>query len=73
VRLVTPQSPTLSAGLVMFEVDGRDPLEFVDRLFPRTRIVASVTPYSTPYVRLGPTMLNSPAEVERVVRAVASV
>ena len=73
VRLVTPQSADLSAGLVMFEVAGRDPFEFVDRLYAQKRIVASVTPYSARYVRLGATMLNTPAEVDRVVRAVASV
>jgi selenocysteine lyase/cysteine desulfurase len=73
VRLVTPQSAALSAGLVCFEVVGTSPFDVVDRLYARSRIVASVTPYSTPYVRLGPTILNTPAEVERVVRAVASV
>jgi selenocysteine lyase/cysteine desulfurase len=73
VRLVTPQSAALSAGLVCFEVEGTSPFDVVDRLYARSRIVASVTPYSTPYVRLGPTILNTPAEVERVVRAVASV
>jgi len=73
VRLVTPQSAALSAGLVCFEVDGVSPFDIVDRLYARSRIVASVTPYSTPYVRLGPSILNTPSEVERVVRAIASV
>jgi hypothetical protein len=31
-----------------------------------------VTPYSRRYVRLGPTIANTPAEVDRVIRAVAS-
>jgi selenocysteine lyase/cysteine desulfurase len=73
VRLVTPQSSTLSAGIVCFEVEGRDPFDFVDRLYARSRIVASVTPYSTRYVRFGPSMLNTPTEVDRAVRAVSSV
>jgi selenocysteine lyase/cysteine desulfurase len=72
VRLVTPQDSALSAGLVCFEVEGRDPFEFVVRLYARNRIVASVTPYSRRYVRLGPTIANTPAEVDRVIRAVAS-
>lgn len=72
VRLVTPQDSALSAGLVCFEVEGRDPFEFVDRLYARNRIVASVTPYSRRYVRLGPTIVNTPAEVDRVIRAVDS-
>jgi selenocysteine lyase/cysteine desulfurase len=72
IRLVTPQDSALSAGLVCFEVEGRDPFEFVDRLYARNRIVASVTPYSRRYVRLGPTIANTPAEVDRVMRAVTS-
>ena len=73
VRLVTPQSAALSSGIVCFEVEGRDPFDFVDRLYARARIVASVTPYASRYVRLGPSILNTPGEVDRVVRAVASV
>jgi selenocysteine lyase/cysteine desulfurase len=73
VRLVTPQSSALSAGLVCFEVDGVSPFDAVDRLWARSRIVASVTPYSTPYVRLGPTIINTPAEIDRVVRAVSAL
>jgi selenocysteine lyase/cysteine desulfurase len=73
VHLVTPQSSALSAGLVCFEVDGVSPFDAVDRLWARSRIVASVTPYSTPYVRLGPTILNTAAEVDRVVRAVSAL
>jgi selenocysteine lyase/cysteine desulfurase len=73
VRLVTPQSTALSAGLVCFEVDGMSPFDVVDRLYARSRIVASVTPYSTPYVRLGPSIMNTPTEVDRVVRIVAAL
>jgi selenocysteine lyase/cysteine desulfurase len=72
VRLVTPQTSALSAGIVCFEVEGREPFDFVDRLYARTRIIASVTPYAAQYVRLGPSILNTPAEVDRVVRAVAT-
>lgn len=72
VRLVTPQSAALSAGLVCFEIDGQEPFAVVDRLYARHHIVASVTPYANRYVRLGPSILNTPAEVDRVIRAVAS-
>ena len=72
VRLVTPQGSALSAGLVCFEVTGQEPFAVVDRLYARHRIVASVTPYANRYVRLGPSILNTPAEVDRVIRAVAS-
>jgi selenocysteine lyase/cysteine desulfurase len=73
VRLVTPQSSALSAGLVCFEVEGHDPYDFVDRLYARKRVVASVTPYATRYVRLGPSILNTSADVDRAVRAVRAL
>jgi selenocysteine lyase/cysteine desulfurase len=72
VRLRTPQSPGLSAGLVCFEVAGRDPSEVVARLASR-RIVASVTPYATRYVRLGPGIVNTPEHVDAAVRAVKAL
>jgi selenocysteine lyase/cysteine desulfurase len=72
VRLRTPQSPGLSAGLVCFEVAGRDPSEVVARLASR-RIVASVTPYATRYVRMGPGMVNTPEHVDAAVRALEAL
>jgi selenocysteine lyase/cysteine desulfurase len=73
IRLVTPRSPTLSAGIVCFDVAGRDPGQFVDGLYRSARVVASVTPYARRYVRLGPSILNSPDEVDRVLRAVRAL
>lgn len=67
VRLRTPQSPGLSAGLVCFEVAGRDPAGVVARLAARG-VVASVTPYATRYVRLGPGIVNTPEHVEATLR-----
>jgi selenocysteine lyase/cysteine desulfurase len=32
------------------------------------RIIASVAPYATPHVRLTPSICNSPAEIETVLR-----
>jgi selenocysteine lyase/cysteine desulfurase len=73
VRLVTPQSQALSGGLVCFDVANRDPGDVVDRLYDRFKIVASVTPYAERHVRLGPSILNSPAEVDRAVTAVRAL
>jgi selenocysteine lyase/cysteine desulfurase len=72
VRLRTPSSGALSAGLVCFEVAGLDPDAVVQRLAAR-RIVASVTPYAERYVRFGPGIVNTPAEVDAAVRAVAAL
>jgi selenocysteine lyase/cysteine desulfurase len=72
VRLRTPRSTDVSAGLVCFEVAGADPGIVVQRLAER-RIVASVTPYARRYVRLGPGLVNTRAEVDRAVRAIAAL
>jgi selenocysteine lyase/cysteine desulfurase len=72
VRLRTPESPGLSAGLVCFEVASRDPGDVVTRLAAR-RIVASVTPYATRYVRLGPGIVNTPEHVDAAVRAIRAL
>ncbi|HEU0304409.1 MAG TPA: aminotransferase class V-fold PLP-dependent enzyme [Gaiellaceae bacterium] len=72
VRLQTPAARSLSAGLVCFDVDGYDPTDVVARLAAR-RIVASVTPYARRHVRLGPGIVNSPADVDAAVRAIATL
>jgi selenocysteine lyase/cysteine desulfurase len=71
VKLRTPKSETLSAGLICFEVDGSKPKEVVDRLLAR-KIIASETPYATSYARFSPGLLNTPEEIDRAVAAVAA-
>jgi selenocysteine lyase/cysteine desulfurase len=73
VRLVSPDAPALSAGLVCFTVANRDPGDFVARLYDRARIVASVTPYAARYVRFGPSILNSPDDVDLALRTIRSL
>jgi selenocysteine lyase/cysteine desulfurase len=73
VRLVTPQSSTLSAGLVCFDVANRDPVAIVDRLYDRFKIVASVTPYAARHVRFGPSILNSTGDVDRALQAIRAL
>jgi selenocysteine lyase/cysteine desulfurase len=72
VRLQTPASKALSAGLVCLDVEGRDAAEVVARLAER-RIVASVTPYALRHVRLGPGIVNTPDDVDAAVRAIAAL
>jgi selenocysteine lyase/cysteine desulfurase len=69
ITLHTPRSPGLSAGIVCFEVGGLSPEGVVERLRQRG-IVGSVTPYAAHYARLAPGLLNSPEEVDRVIKAV---
>ena len=72
VHLKTPMDEALSAGLVCVEIEGKDPGEVVARLDERG-IVASVTPYATQYVRFGPSILNTPDEIDEVVAAIAEL
>lgn len=72
VRLYTPMSAELSAGMVCFDVDGHAPERVVEHLAARG-IVASTTPYRTTYARLAPSLINNEEEVERTVAAVAEL
>jgi selenocysteine lyase/cysteine desulfurase len=73
VRLVTPDGPALSAGLVCFSVGSHDSGDVVALLYDRARIVASVTPYAARYVRFGPSILNSPADVDLALRTIRTL
>jgi isopenicillin-N epimerase len=69
VKLYTPAADALSAGIVCFDVAGLSPDAVVAKL-GQQRIIASQTPYETSYARLTPGLLNSPQEVDLVLRAV---
>jgi selenocysteine lyase/cysteine desulfurase len=69
ITLHTPLSQDLSAGIVCFEVAGMSPDQVVTAL-RRRGIVASVTPYATQYARVAPGLLNSPGELETVLKEV---
>jgi selenocysteine lyase/cysteine desulfurase len=69
ITLHTPTSRELSAGIVCFEVAGMPPERVVTEL-RRRGIVASVTPYATQYARVAPGLLNSPAEIETVLKEI---
>jgi len=73
VRLVTPRDRRLSAGLVCCAIDGVDPGAAVGRLLAEHHVGASVTPYRDRYLRLGPSIVTSPEQVEQVVRAIAGL
>ena len=72
VRMHTPRSGDLSAGLVAFEVDGVSPTDVVKALLQR-KIIASTSPYAVSYARLAPSLVNSPGEVERAIAAVREI
>jgi selenocysteine lyase/cysteine desulfurase len=74
VKVKTPTSGELSAGIICFEVDGVKPEEAVARLAQK-RVVASVTPsfYVPAYVRLAPSLVTLEEDVDRAVQAVATL
>lgn len=72
IALRTPRADNLSAGIVCFEVNGMSPYTAVTRLRER-RVIATVTPYAERYVRLAPSIRNSPTEVEAVLREIRAL
>jgi selenocysteine lyase/cysteine desulfurase len=72
VKLHTPMSGDLSAGLVAFEVAGLAPADVVKRLLEK-RIIASTSPYAVTYARLAPSLVNTPQQVDEAIRAVGEI
>lgn len=69
IRLRTPMADELSAGIICFEVEGMTPVDAVHRLEER-RVIATVTPYVTKYVRLAPSLLNTTGDMEVALREI---
>jgi len=72
VRTHTPRDPRLSAGIIAFEVRGKQPGEVVRHLHDRG-IIASTSPYRVSFARLAPSLMNDEDEVRRSVEAVAEL
>jgi len=72
VILRTPRSRHLSAGIVCFEVKGLKPDDVVDRLREQG-VMGSVTPYATKYVRLAPSLVTSPADIDKVLEQIGNL
>jgi selenocysteine lyase/cysteine desulfurase len=58
---------------VCFSIERVPPRQAAEELERRHKIVASVTPYAEEFVRLGPSVVNSEADVDRAVEAVRSL
>lgn len=72
LRVHTPMADALSSGIVCFEVDGMAPDKVVAGLADRG-VIASRTPYRTPYARLCPGLLTPGHDVEKTLDAVRSL
>jgi selenocysteine lyase/cysteine desulfurase len=69
VRLVTPRSPDLSAGIVCLDVGDAKPGRAVAAL-RRQGVLASVTPYADPHLRLGASIVTSEEDVDAAVATI---
>lgn len=72
VKLYTPMSENLSAGIVCFDIEGISARNIVNQLREK-KIVASVTPYATLYARLTPSIYNSIEEIETTLREIKAL
>jgi len=72
VRLYTPMSESLSAGIVCFDVTGMSPGEVVHRLHAK-RIMASESPYDPSCARLAGSLLVNETQVDEAIKAVAAL
>jgi isopenicillin-N epimerase len=72
VTLHTPLGTDVSSGIVCFEVAGMTPQAAVERLLAQ-KIVATVTPYRPPLVRIAPSLVSSHADVEAGLRAIRAL
>lgn len=71
VRLITPMSEDLSAGLVCFEVEGMKSQEVVQSLAQKGIVSHASRHFHPAHARLSPGLLNSEEEVKRVLVAIA--
>lgn len=72
VKLYTPMSSELSAGLVCFDVDGIGPDEVVKRMHDKG-IIMSSTPYRDSYARFAPSLINNENEIDRALAEIAAM
>ena len=68
VTLKTPRDPALSAGLTCLLRGEEDPRATVERLRAK-KVLASVTPYATPYVRFGTGLFCDEGDVDAALGA----
>ena len=69
VKLWTPRSPALSAGLVGFDVAEIDAQTVRDRLWQQ-KVVATGSPYARGVARLSAGIMNNEQDVEKALQAV---
>ena len=72
VTLRTPRDPALSAGISCFEVRGLTPAQVVGRLAEK-KIRTTTSPYRVSYARVSGGVMNTPAEIDMVLREIRTL
>ena len=72
VQLHTPKGSSLSAGIISFDVKGVKPAAAVQALH-RKKVIASTSPYAVQTVRVAPSILNTPEEVDKTLETIRSL
>lgn len=72
VKLYTPMSPKLSAGLVCFDVDGVSQEQVVKRMHDKG-IIMSNTPYNPSYARFAPSLINNEKEIDTALAEIRAM
>ncbi|HMJ70111.1 MAG TPA: aminotransferase class V-fold PLP-dependent enzyme [Cyclobacteriaceae bacterium] len=73
VKVHTPLSNDLSAGINCFDVDGMKPEDVMKKLVDEHHILASTAPYKVTCVRLTPSIVNSEEEVDKCIKAIEGI
>jgi isopenicillin-N epimerase len=73
IKLQTPMSDKLSAGMICFEVAGLTPKQTIARLKDLGILASTTPPYKYEYARVTPSLWNTPAEVDATLRAIHSL
>ncbi|HWC73387.1 MAG TPA: aminotransferase class V-fold PLP-dependent enzyme [Gemmatimonadales bacterium] len=72
VTLHTPRDPALSGGISCFEVRGVTPEQVVARLAEK-KIRTTTSPYKVSYARVSGGVMNTPDEIETVLREIRAL
>lgn len=67
IKIITPMSEEVSAGINCFEVEGMKQADVVKKLLTK-KIIARESPYKVSYVRLTPSIINTEEEVNICLR-----
>jgi selenocysteine lyase/cysteine desulfurase len=72
LTLHTPRDPNLSGGISCYEITGLTAKQVTERLAAK-RIRTNESPYKTPLARVSAGIMNSPEDVDTVLRAIRAL